>query len=97
MLILQLGTSSALAFMQMHCELASAVLCDCRSVFAAMPELATFLPPEASPQARPFSLGGIEGQQARGTVYIEDLMLPQAEDSVQSRPKSAMYYSTYRY
>ncbi len=66
-------------------------------MFAAIPELTTLLPPEASPQARPFSLGGIEGQQARGTVYIEDVMLPQAEDSVQSRPKSAMYYATYRY
>ncbi|KAL0042381.1 hypothetical protein WJX77_010775 [Trebouxia sp. C0004] len=69
---------------------------DCRSVFAAMPELATLLPPEASPQARPFSLGGIEGQQARCTVYIEDIMLSQAEDGVQARPKSAMYYSSYR-
>ena len=62
-----------------------------------MPELTTLLPPEACPQARPFSLEGIEGQQARCTMYIEEIMLPQAEDSVQSRPKSAMYYATYRY
>ena len=97
MLILKLLTSSVLAFMQMYCQPALAVQYDCRSVFAALPELTALLPPEASPQARPFSLGGIEGQQARGTVYIEGITLPQTEDSVQSRPKSAMYYATYRY
>ena len=65
-------------------------------MLAAVPELTALLPPKAPPQARPFSPGGLMGQQARGTVYIEDIMLPQADESVHSRPKSAVYYVTYR-
>ena len=61
-----------------------------------MPELAALLPPEAPPQARPFSLGGLQGQQARATVYIEEILLPQVQDGLQSRPKAAVYHATYR-
>ena len=62
-----------------------------------MPELTALLPPEAPPQARPFSPGGFLGQQARGTVYIEEVALPQADEGVQARPKSAVFYATYRW
>lgn len=61
-----------------------------------MPGLAALLPPEAPPQARPFSLGGLQGQQARATVYIEEVLLSQVQDGLLSRPKSAAYYATYR-
>ena len=61
-----------------------------------MPDLAALLPPEAPPQARPFSVGGLQGQQARATVYIEEVLLPQVQDGLLSRPKSAVYYATYR-
>lgn len=61
-----------------------------------MPELTALLPPEAPPQARPFSLGGLQGQQARATVYIEEVLLPQVQDSFHSRPKSAEYHVIYR-
>ena len=61
-----------------------------------MPELTALLPPEAPPQARPFSLEGLDGQQARATVYIEEIMLPHSQDSLHSRPKSASYHVTYR-
>ena len=65
-------------------------------MFTAMPELTALLPPEAPPQARPFSLGGLQGQQARATVYIEEILLPQVQDGLHSRPKSAVYHATYR-
>ena len=68
----------------------------CRSVFSAIPELTALLPPEAPPQARPFSLGALKGQQARATVYIEEILLPQVQDGLHSRPKSAVYHTTYR-
>ena len=61
-----------------------------------MPELTALLPPEALPQARPFSLGALEGQQARATIYIEDVLLSHSGDSGHARPKSAVYYATYR-
>ena len=65
-------------------------------MFSAIPELTALLPPEAPPQARPFSLGGLQGQQARATVYIEEVMLPQVQDSFHSRPKAAEYHVTYK-
>ena len=68
----------------------------CRSVFSAMPELTALLPPEAPSQARPFSLGALQGQQARATVYIEEILLPQVQDGLQPRPKSAVYHTIYR-
>ena len=68
----------------------------CRSVFSAMPELTVLLPPEAPPQARPFCLGGLKGQQARATVYIEEILLPKVQDGLHSRPKPAVYHTTYR-
>ena len=61
-----------------------------------MPELTALLPPEAPPQARAFSLGGLQGQQARATVYIEEILLPQVQDGLHSRPKAAVYHTTYR-
>ena len=61
-----------------------------------MPELTALLPPEAPPQARPFSLGGLHGQQARATVYIEEILLPHVQDGLHPRPKSVEYHATYR-
>lgn len=64
---------------------------------AIVPELAALLPPEAPPQAHPYSSAGLSGQQARATVYIEEVILPQAEEGVHERPKTALYHVTYRW
>ena len=67
-----------------------------RSVYALVPELAAHLPPEAPPEAHPCTPMGLHGQQARATVYIEEVILPQAEEGLHERPKTALYHVSYR-
>ena len=67
-----------------------------RSVYAIVPELAAHLPPEAPPQAHPYTPLGLHGQQARATVYIEEVILPQAEQGLHERPMTALYHVSYR-
>ena len=61
-----------------------------------MPELAALLPPEAPPQAHPYTPLGLNGQHARATVYVQEVILPQAEEGVHERPKQALYHVSYR-
>lgn len=85
--------TNALSQYHGHCD---QCLGHCRSVFATVPELAALLPPEAPPQAHPYIPLGLNGQQARATVYVEEVILPQAEEGVHERPKQALYHVSYR-
>ena len=75
----------------------------CRAAFEAVPQLAALVPPEASPLSRPVlraAVQGLTGQQARATVYVQEVLLGSGTatgpGSSAERPRAATYHATFR-